>query len=62
MCEAVGCQVTRLHRLSVGGVAVEGLEVGGVRRVEGAQLASLQAAHDAAAAAGSVVGFRVFRF
>ena len=35
MCEAVGLEVTRLHRTEVGGVRLGDLEVGGVRRIEG---------------------------
>ena len=44
MCEAVGCEVTRLHRTAIGELELGDLEVGGVRRLEGAELAALQEA------------------
>lgn len=56
MCEAVGCEVTRLHRLAVGAVEIGDLEVGGLRRLEGPELAALQEAVSAAAAKVSSVG------
>lgn len=56
MCEAVGCEVTRLHRLAVGAVEVGDLEVGGVRRLEKEELAALQEAVSAAAVKTSSTG------
>lgn len=56
MCEAVGCEVTRLHRLAVGAVEIGDLEVGGVRRLEGPELAALQEAVSSAAATAATMG------
>lgn len=49
MCETVGSEVTRLHRLAVGDVSLGDLEVGGVRRLEGDELEALRRAVAAAA-------------
>ena len=49
MCETVGSEVTRLHRLAVGDVSLGDLEVGGVRRLEGDELEGLRRAVAAAA-------------
>lgn len=49
MCEAIGSEVTRLHRLAVGDVLLGDLEVGGVRRLEGNELEALRRAVAAAA-------------
>ena len=52
MCEAVGLEVTRLHRTEVGGVRLGDLEVGGVRRIEGGELDALRRAVDDARGGG----------
>jgi hypothetical protein len=52
MCEAVGLEVTRLHRTEVGGVRLGDLEVGGVRRIEGEELDALRRAVDDARGGG----------
>lgn len=46
MCDAVGVDVTRLHRVSVGEVSLDesSLEVGGVRALSGAELDAIGAA------------------
>jgi hypothetical protein len=53
---AAGCEVTRLHRSAVGAVEIGNLEVGGVRRLEGPELAALQEAVSAAKVAAAGVG------
>ena len=58
MCEAVGAEVTRLRRVSVGGVWLDEstLEVGGVRALSGDELDAIGAAVSASAAGTAGVG------
>lgn len=58
MCEAVGVEVVRLHRVSVGGVWLDesALEVGGVRALSGDELDAIGAAVSASGTAGGTAG------